>query len=103
MNEPRYGPNPTSQGVRGYRDLTAPEIDTINIIKEHEEILADTWGKVERLSQSDSRWLGVARTHFQEGFSALVRAIAQPDDPFQRASTNNQQDEAEGIIPRKSV
>lgn len=98
----QYGPNPTSQGVRGYRDLPADQVDQINAVKEHEEALAELWGSVERDSRTDPRWLAVARTHFQEGFSALVRSIAQPVDPFARAFENNQQDEAEQTIPRRS-
>lgn len=97
-----YGSSPTGQGVRGYRNLTAGEIDQINAIKEAEEELAGLWGSVERDSRTDSRWLAVARTHFQEGFSALVRSVAQPADPFQRAFENNQQDEAEQTIPRRA-
>jgi hypothetical protein len=97
-----YGPSPTGQGVRGYRNLTESEIDQINAIKEAEEELAALWGSVERDSRTDPRWLAVARTHFQEGFSALVRSVAQPADPFQRAFENNQQDEAEQTIPRRA-
>lgn len=98
----QFGPTPTSQGVRGYHDLTSGEIAQINAIKEAEEKLAELWGSVERDSGTDPRWLAVARTHFQEGFSALVRSVARPLDPFQRAFENNQLDEAEGVIPRRS-
>jgi hypothetical protein len=97
-----FGPTPAGQGVRGYRDLDDDEIATINRIKEHEEALAELWGSVERDSRTDGRWLELSRNHFQEGFSALVRSIAQPYDPFQRAFENNQQDEAEQVIPRRS-
>lgn len=77
-----YGPMPTSQGVRGYRDLTASEVALINQIKATEEIVAELWHGVANLDDSDPRWRAVARTHFQEGFSALVRSLAQPHDPF---------------------
>lgn len=97
-----HGPNPTSQGVRGYRDLAASEVDMINHIKELEEQVAGVWGAVERQPQTSTRWLDIARTRFQEGFSALVRSIAQPDDPFARYFADNQQDEAEQSIPQKA-
>lgn len=97
-----YGPNPTSQGVRGYRDLTASEVDMINHIKELEERVAAVWGAAERQPQTSTRWSDIARTHLQEGFSALVRSIAQPYDPFGRYFADNQQDEAEQTIPPKS-
>jgi hypothetical protein len=101
MTGPGHGPTPTAQGVRGYRDLTAEEVIMINGIKEAEEALADVWGTVEAWSTTDPRWLDIARTHFQEGFSALVRSIAKPRDPFQAAFENNQQNEAEQIIPSR--
>lgn len=102
MNPPSYGPTPTSQGVRGYRDLTEAEVRLINRIKEMEESLAASWGTVEADSRTDQRWLMIARTHFQEGFSALVRAIARPYDPWDFEFTENQQREAEQIIPRRT-
>lgn len=87
MSEPtRFGPNPTSQGVRGYRDLAPDEVALINRIKETEETIGDLWGEVARSSGVvDARWMAVARTHLQEGFTALVRAIAKPADPFEKA------------------
>lgn len=101
MTDPKFGPTPTSQGVRGYRNLTQPEIEAINTTKMLEEEVATWWGKIDRMPASNSRWLEIARTHFQEGFSALIRSIAQPADPFQAAFTNNQQDEIEHVIPPK--
>lgn len=86
MGEPtRFGPNPTSQGVRGYRDLAPDEVALINRIKETEETIGDLWGEVGRTADVDRRWMAVARTHLQEGFTAWVRAIAQPADPFAKA------------------
>lgn len=97
-----YGPNPTNQGVRGYRNLGDDDIRLINRIKKAEEELAALWGTVEADSRTDPRWLNIARTHFQEGYSALVRSIAQPYDPFAREFADNQQDEAEQTIPRRT-
>lgn len=31
------------------------------------------------LSNVDKRWVSIARTHFQQGFMALNRAVFQPD------------------------
>lgn len=98
-----YGPMPTSQGVRGYRNLTRDQVALINWVKYREDDLARAWARVERDSDTDPRWLNVARTHFQEGFSALVRAIAKPHDPFAAYFANNQQDEAEQVIPRRGA
>lgn len=101
MSEPGYGPNPTSQGVRGYRDLDPDTVHLINEIKTLEEGAAHIWGLVERVTEADPRWLDRARDHLQDGFSALVRAVAKPYDPFRAALENNMQDEAEGAIPRR--
>lgn len=101
--EPGHGPNPTAQGVRGYRDLSGEDVGAINMIKDHEMSLAALWGFVERRPDTDPRWLNIARVHFQEGFSALVRSIAKPYDPFQREFENNQLDEVEGVIPRRTT
>lgn len=68
--------------ISGYRDLTQGEIDLINVIKEAEANAAEAWKVVAAQDEIDGRWLAIARTHIQEGFTALVRAISQPVDPF---------------------
>ena len=53
-----------------------------------EESVADWWKKASDLvPEADRRWMAVARTHFQEGFSALVRAVTRPRDPFERSDS----------------
>jgi hypothetical protein len=37
---------------------------------------------VSNTSGLDYRWLAIAKTHFQEGFTALVRAVTKPEDVF---------------------
>lgn len=93
--DPGFGPTPTSQGIRGYRDLTQEQTGLINAIKAKEEEVAALWGLVDRDGFTDPRWLAVARTDFQTAFSALVRSIAQPYDPFEAARQRNQQDQTE--------
>jgi hypothetical protein len=65
--------------IKGYRDLTRDEIDAMNTIK----ALAEQVGEfVENMAQSpgdeDQRWVAIGRTHLQQGFMALTRAIAKP-------------------------
>jgi hypothetical protein len=79
---PGYGPNPTAQGVRGYRDLAPEEIDTINQVKFLQESVARVWAVICARPGVDIRKVQRARDHFEEGFSALVGSIAQPHDPF---------------------
>ncbi len=68
--------------ISGYRDLTEEEISLMNDIKGMEIEVAQLWKEVFSEAGVDKRWAAVARTHFQEGFSALIRSIAKPVDPF---------------------
>lgn len=71
------------RSITGYRDLKQSEIDLMNAIKAAEASVALMWREVAGQDEIDGRWLSIARTHFQEGFSALVRSVAQPADPFE--------------------
>lgn len=79
----QYGPTPTSQGIRGYRNLDGDEIELVNKSKQVEESVAEFWRAVQTRGNADPRWLAVARTHFQEGFSALIRSVTKPSDSFE--------------------
>ena len=80
-------PGPTEQGVSGYRQLSAEELALINATKDRQREVADWWAKVATTPGVDPRSVAIARTHFEEGFSALVKSIARPDDPFGTALT----------------
>lgn len=69
--------------ITGYRHLNDGEVKAINDIK----ALANEVGAlVEELATDqfalgkgvDKRWLAIAKTELQQGFMALVRAVAQP-------------------------
>lgn len=87
--------------IAGYRDLTEAEVALMNKIKakgiELDALLAeirthvqgqysalnvadaDTEAERSRLDHAEPhRWLSIARTGFQTGTMALVRAVAQP-------------------------
>lgn len=68
--------------ISGYRDLSQDEIDQMNSVKAAEAALGETWRHVMDLPGVDKRWAAVARTHFEEGFMALVRSIAKPEPRF---------------------
>lgn len=70
-----------SADIKGYRDLSETDVEIINEIKEAEIELGNLWKDV-CTGGADMRWAAIAKTHFQEGFSALVRSIAQPEDVF---------------------
>lgn len=72
------------QKISGYRDLTQAEIDAINTIKNAEIELGELWSQIFVDLQDDinGRWMSIAKTHFEEGFSAFVRAVAKPEERF---------------------
>lgn len=64
--------------IKGYRDLSEDEIATMNDIKRHGEMLAGLCDMVAAISNADQRWVGIGKTHLQQGIMALVRAVARP-------------------------
>jgi hypothetical protein len=83
--------------IEGYRDLQQDEIDLMNKVKEAEIKLGEVWkqtvqaGNDETVAATvDMRWANIAKTHFQEGFSALVRSIAKPRDVFKSDSVDGE-------------
>jgi hypothetical protein len=68
--------------ISGYRDLTQEEIDAINSVKNAETEVGQLWRTITAIEGIDRRWANIAKTHFEEGFSALVRSIAQPESRF---------------------
>lgn len=65
--------------IKGYRDLTEIEIELVNHVKTHGEIMLDLFTKLETAPGIDKRWLAIAKTDLQKGFMSLVRSIARPD------------------------
>jgi len=70
-----------SQNVTGYRKHTQQQIDAVNTTKAFENDLGDWFIQLrgDLTDQLDERWLEIARTHFQQGFTALNRAVFQPE------------------------
>lgn len=90
--QPGYGPSPTAQGVRGYRDLPSEDVALINAVKELQENVANVWAAIYLREGTDLRWANVAQLHLEEGVSALVRSVAKPHDPFRAALVRLQED-----------
>ena len=71
-----------SEPIKGYRELSASEIDAINSVKTWEDRIGDL---IQALREDqtavplDPKFTAVAVTHFQQGFMALTRAIAKPE------------------------
>lgn len=65
--------------IKGYRDLTATEIDYMNQVKEIGEALKDLLYDIEQIEGIDQRAVEIARTELQTGCMWLTRAIARPN------------------------
>lgn len=76
--------------IKGYRTLPQEDVDLINRVKAHANETCLLWEEV-RLHVTRSkhiegtipdsepaRWAAIARTELQQGYMALVRAVAQP-------------------------
>ena len=66
------------QKIAGYRDLVQFEIDDINTVKRASEDTQRLIDHLRTLAEIDQRWLSIGETHMQQGYMALVRAIAKP-------------------------
>jgi len=87
-------PSPTTPGIKTYRALTDEDKQAMNDMKVLEEevlqaidnlrakLVAYNPNDVDdahRVKEAEPlRWLSIGKTHIQEGFMALNRAIAQP-------------------------
>jgi len=65
--------------IKGYRDLSAFEIDMINAAKKMAADVGDLVDTLESARDTDKRWVAIAKTDLQKGFMSLVRSIAQPE------------------------
>ncbi len=73
--------------ITGYRDLTQEEIDLMNKIKEKANEVGElvdmlegmNFDKNDYVPKNESwRWVAIGKTHLQQGFMALTRAVAKP-------------------------
>lgn len=71
--------------VTGYNDQNQAALDTVNQSKVLEMRVASFWHNVmspDSGLEPNPQWMNIAKTHFEEGFMALNRAIFKPDNPF---------------------
>lgn len=64
--------------MKGYGDQSTEAVAQDNLNKENEERLLRLIDLLNDTGDYDGRWLSIARTHFQEGYMALNRAIFRP-------------------------
>ncbi len=64
--------------VAGYRKQSTEAVDQVNVNKQNEERLLRLIELLMDGNEADKRWLAIAKTHFEEGYMALNRAIFKP-------------------------
>jgi hypothetical protein len=64
--------------IHGYRDLSPEAITLINDTKTLASQVGELIDKLHNDPDTDKRWLAIGRTELQQGFMAVVRAIAKP-------------------------
>jgi len=65
--------------VSGYRAQSASAVDEVNRNKELEERVLRRLDQMQQLDPHvDLRWLAIGRTHIEQAFMAINRAVFQP-------------------------
>lgn len=68
----------TGLPVAGYTAQSQERVDLVNANKQEEELLLRMVDEL-RKTDADPRWLAVAKTHFEQGFMCLNRAVFKPE------------------------
>lgn len=66
--------------VSGYTEQSSGAVELVNYHKQMEEVILQQLDDLQRgvPMQCDQRWLAVARTHIEQGFMAMNRAVFRP-------------------------
>lgn len=64
--------------VSGYRPQDQASVDLVNLNKRDEELLLRRLDDLKANPDIDGRWLAVGRTHLEQAFMAINRAIFKP-------------------------
>ena len=64
--------------IKGYRELDDLNVLLVNQNKELEEKVLRRLDDLFACPDYDKRWLAIGRTHIEQGFMAINRAIMQP-------------------------
>ena len=77
--EPGPGSDHVGLPVAGYRSQPAAAVDQVNIHKVLEEQGLRELDRLAALPDVDQRWLALGRTHIEQGWMAVNRAVFKPD------------------------
>lgn len=64
--------------VAGYRARSDDNVAVVNVNKEIEERVLRILDDLKARPGIDGRWLAIGRTHIEQGFMAVNRAVFQP-------------------------
>lgn len=64
--------------VEGYKPQSSEKVDLVNDNKRLEERVLRVLDGLKARADVDQRWLAIGRTHIEEAFMAVNRAIFQP-------------------------
>ena len=64
--------------VHGYKPQSEEKVAVVNDNKQHEEFLLRRLDALAQASDIDKRWLAIGRTHMEQAFMAINRAVFQP-------------------------
>ena len=65
--------------IKGYREQTAEALNMVNENKVEEEHILRNLDALRGEDEIEQRWLAIARTHFEQAYMALNRAIMRPE------------------------
>jgi hypothetical protein len=64
--------------IKGYRDLTADDIEQMNQIKSAGNALGALIEALQELDGFDQRFIALGKSDIQKGLAMVIRGIAQP-------------------------
>ncbi len=68
----------TNSPVKGYTNQSADKVAEVNINKELEERVLRRMDDLLHIEGIDGRWLAIGRTHIEQAFMAINRAVFKP-------------------------
>lgn len=75
-----YVPADKAHTTPGHVGLTAAQAEFCRQIRNSEIGLGELVNEAKFTHKANPRWAAIAKTHFDEGYMALKRAVARPDD-----------------------
>jgi hypothetical protein len=78
MEPPSLGVAHRPLPVHGYTPQSDDKVQTVNVNKIMEEQILKRLDWLAKVDGTDGRWLAIARTHIEQGFMAMNRAVFRP-------------------------